>query len=222
MTTRTALRLASVLGVSGVAVYVGTTVLGGVLDPTYSHASHTISELTGAGAPNRDLLAALYITYNLLLVGFGYALHRAMPHEQLLRIGMHLFILSGVAGVLMVTAFPTDLPGAVPTAIGRGHIAIAGVASALIVAATFVLGFAFRRVDALRFLAPGSFIAGAAIVVSGPLTAFAVAANSPFEGVFERITIGLFLLWVWGISMYMLLEVPVHGTFDARTRAIRL
>jgi len=75
---------------------------------------------------------------------------------------------------------------------------------------------------ALRPLARGSFVAGAAIVVTGPLTAFAVAANSPFEGVFERITIGLFLLWVWGISVYLLLYEPVRGPFDPRARSIRL
>ena len=65
-------------------------------------------------------------------------------------------------------------------------------------------------------------MAGGAIVLAGPLSALAVASGSPYAGVFERVTIGLFLLWIWGISGYLLLEESDREAFDPRVRAIRL
>jgi hypothetical protein len=90
------------------------------------------------------------------------------------------------------------------------------------VATTFVMALGFRRVEALRALARGSIAAGVAIVFAGPIGAIAVASASPYAGVAERITIGLFLLWVWGISVYLLFEYGHRASFDPRVRAVRL
>jgi hypothetical protein len=219
---RRALRLAGVCGIAAVGVYVGATALGGLLDPAYSQISRTVSELTAAGAPSRALLAVLYVGYNVLVAAFGYAVHRIAPQEPRLRIGMYLLIAGGVAGIGLVTVLPTDLAGQPITGIGSAHIAVAGVAALLTVATTFVMAPGFRRVAALRALVRGSIAAGVAIVLAGPLSAFAVASGSPYAGVFERITIGLFLLWVWGISVYLLFEYGDGEAFDPRVRALRL
>ncbi len=218
---RRALRLASVCGIAAVGIYVGTTILGGLLDPGYSQTGRTISELT-ASAPDRGLLAVLYVGYNVLVAAFGYAVHRIAPQEPRLRIGMYLLVAGAIAGIGLVTVLPTDLAGGPITAIGSAHIVVAGVAALLTVATTFVMAIGFRRVAALRPLARGSIAAGVAIVVSGPLSAFAVASGNPYAGVFERITIGLFLLWVWGISVYLLFEYGHREAFDPRVRALRL
>jgi hypothetical membrane protein len=219
---RRALRLASVCGIAAVGIYVGTTILGGLLDPGYSQSGRTISELTAAGAPDRAFLAVLYVGYNVLIAAFGYAVHRIAPQERRLRIGMYLLIAGGIAGVGLVTVLPTDAAGQPLTTIGSAHIAVAGAAALLTVATTFVMALGFRRVEALRLLVRGSIAAGIAIVVSGPLSAFAVASGNPYAGVFERITIGLFLLWVWGISVYLLFEYGHREAFDPRVRALRL
>ena len=222
MSERTALRSASACGIVGVAVYVFAVVLGGLLDPAYSQAKQTISELTGAGAPHRELLAPLFILYNVLIAAFGYLLHRAIPRDRLIAGATLLLGLSGIAGILLVTLLPTDLRGATPTMAGTLHIVVAGLASLLTVGVTFVLGVAFGRVGLLRPLSFGTLLAGIAILASGPVTAVAVATNDPVQGVFERITIGLFLLWVWSVSVFLLLDEESAGAFGPRARAVRL
>lgn len=219
---RPALRLASVCGIGAVGLYVGATVLGGLLDPAYSQISRTISELTAAGAPDRALLAILYVGYNVLVAAFGYAIHRVAPQEGWLRVGMYLLVAGSLAGIGLVTVLPTDLAGQPITGIGVAHIVVAGIAALLTVTTTFVMAAGFRRVAALRPLVRGSFAAGVAIVLAGPLTALAVASGSPYAGVFERITIGLFLLWIWGVSTYLLFEYGDREAFDPRVRAVRL
>ena len=219
---RPALRLASVCGIAAVAIYVGATILGGLLDPAYSQISRTVSELTAAGAPDRVVLAVLYVGYNVLVAGFGYAIHRIAPQEPKLRLGMYLLAAGGIAGVGLVTLLPTDRAGQPITSIGSVHIAVAGAAALLTVATTFVMALGFRRVETLRPLVRGSIAAGVAIVLAGPIGAFAVASGSPYAGVFERIAIGLFLLWIWGVSVYLLFEYGDGEAFDPRVRALRL
>ncbi|HEX7482926.1 MAG TPA: hypothetical protein VF350_05630 [Candidatus Bathyarchaeia archaeon] len=48
-------------GILSPIVYVVTVVLGGILDPSYSHIGKTVSELVERGAPNRDLLNVLLV-----------------------------------------------------------------------------------------------------------------------------------------------------------------
>lgn len=219
---RRALRFASGCGIAAVGIYIGATFLGGLLDPAYSQISRTVSELTAAGAPDRALLAALYVGYNVLLAAFGYAIHRIALQEPWLRIGMYLVVASGIAGIGLVTVLPTDRAGQPLTGVGSAHIAVAGVAALLTVATTFVMALGFRRVEALRPLVRGSIAAGLAIVLAGPLAAVAVASGSPYAGIAERVTIGLFLLWVWGTSVYLLFEYGHRGAFDPRVQALRL
>jgi hypothetical protein len=135
---------------------------------------------------------------------------------------MYLLVAGGVAGIGLVTALPSDRAGQPLTGVGSAHIAVAGVAAMLTVATTFVMALGFRRVDALRPLARGSIAAGVAIVFAGPISAVAVASASPYAGIAERITIGLFLLWVWGTAAYLLFEYGHREAFDPRVRALRL
>lgn len=63
-------------GVAAPLLYVAGVVLGGWTTPGYSQIANTISELTMVGSPNRLLLAAIFILYNLLLTVFALSLAR--------------------------------------------------------------------------------------------------------------------------------------------------
>ena len=51
---------AGLLGVAAAVIYVGAVIVGGWLTPGYSHVAHSISELTTAGAPYRDILNLIF------------------------------------------------------------------------------------------------------------------------------------------------------------------
>jgi hypothetical protein len=68
--------VAGMAGLAAVILYMGAVVLGGILDPTYSHVSDSVSELTSPRAPNRAVLGTVFTAYNLALAVMAVALLR--------------------------------------------------------------------------------------------------------------------------------------------------
>lgn len=200
MVSRKSLFLVGVFGISGVALYVGATVLGGLLDPHYSHIRNAISELTGSKAPNKVALAPIYIAYNLALVGFSVAVFRASSRSPLFRVAIALFAVAALSGIGQVTFFRQDSVGAPATAQGSFHLVLAGLSSVLTLAAAVLYGFAFRRDATWKKLSTLCFVAAGAVLVTAPGAAFSI--GSAYMGLFERITIGCFLAWVVLVSIY--------------------
>jgi hypothetical protein len=189
-------------GLLAVGLYVGATILGGLLDSGYSHLRDPISTLTQTGAPHRTLLAVLYVAYNVALGWFAVAMYRSTGSARLLKVAAVLFAVGAVSGIGQVTFFVQDPEGSPVTADGATHIALAGVSSLLTVACTVLYGIALRHDPVWRPISRASFIATALIVVTGPVTALSV--GSSLMGLFERVTIGCFIGWVLVVSVFAL------------------
>ena len=189
---------AGLLGIGAVGLYVGATILGGILDPQYSHVRNAISELTGTAAPDRAVLAPLYIVYNVLLLGFGYALFRVASGGFLMAVAVVLFLIGGLSGIGQVTLFRMDSVGAAETTAGTLHLVLAGVSSLLCLTIAVLYGFAFRGTSTLRGLWRYSFATAALLVLTAPLAVGSIGTD--LVGLFERIAIGVFLAWVVVVS----------------------
>lgn len=209
-------------GIAAVALYIGATVLGGILDPQYSQVHNAVSELTGSEAPNREVLAPLYIVYNVMLFGFAYALFRASSGGRLFKVGVVLFAIGGLSGIGQVTFFRMDTVGTAATTAGTMHLVLAGVSPLLCVATAILYGFAFRREATFRGLSTYSFAAAVLLVLTAP--AAVAGIDTDVMGLFERITIGVFMLWVVVVSAHSLLAArhplrvgltPMGATLDA-------
>jgi hypothetical membrane protein len=192
-----------VLGLVAVGLYVGAVILGGILDPGYSHVRNAISELTGSQAPNPEVLAPIFIGYNVVLAGFAYALMVAAGSERLVRIAFWLFAVGAVSGTGQVSLFRMDSVGADATTAGTIHLVLAGVSSLLTLATAVLYGFAFRRQATYRRLSTYSFVTALLLVLSAP--AAVVSIGTDVMGLFERLTIGVFLAWVVVVSAFSLL-----------------
>jgi hypothetical membrane protein len=220
--SRKILVAAGALGIAAVGLYVGTTVLGGILDPQYSQVGNAISELTGSTAPDSVLLAPLYIGYNLVMLGFGYALFRAAGGGLLFATAALLFGIAALSGIGQVTAFRMDGVGTAETTAGQGHLVLAGVSSLLCLAIAILYGIAFRGVPALRRLSRYSFATAAGLVLTAPLAVGSIGTD--VMGLFERVTIGVFLLWIVVVSAGCLLaargtDAPVKRAGSAPVAA---
>ena len=196
------------LAAAAAAVYVGATVLGGLLDPGCSHVSMHVSELTSSHAPNRALLAALYVGYNLALAGVGLALLRSVVRTRGLTVASGSLVLTAAVGILLVTWFPQDSYGYPATTAGGLHIALAGIAALLSIVAMIAAGRAFRSDERWAPLTRPSIWAALVMVGTGAVGAAATALLSPFMGVLQRLSIGTFLLWLPAVAWYGLWRPP--------------
>ena len=195
------------IGILTVAIYLLTVTLGTILTPGYSNISKDISQLTGSGAVARDVLNPLFLLYNIGVVWFGLTL-LSRSQKLLPRLASIMVAIIGILGAL-IWLFPINLRGTAATPEGTVHIIIVSIVSLLTVAATLMFWISFRKSKAMRQFAIISLAASLLFFVSGPFAGILV--TSPYAGLFERIPIGTFLLWI-ACSSIVLERVPTKAS----------
>lgn len=165
-----------VCGILASLLYAAMNLFVPLLYPGYSYSSQTVSELAALGAPTRTLWVALSIVYVVLVAAFGIA----WP--------------------------PMSLRGSEQTMTDILHIVVALLILIIfileIVLGALAFGRYFRLYSAVTLLLFLGF--GALTVLESPR----LAANlpTPWIGVWERITIGVYLLWVISLARRLLRE----------------
>jgi hypothetical protein len=175
-------------------LYVVTTVAGAFQFPGYDWVSQTISELSAIDAPSRMIVVMLMTVYGVLALTLGTAAHAAARHRAGRLAGGSLALYGFVC--LLAPLAPMHLRAAQPTLTDAMHIVLTIVTAALITLAVAAGAFSFGR----RFR-NYSFATLAVFLLFGALTGIQaqnIAANrpTPFAGLFERICIFSFMVWI--------------------------
>jgi len=198
-------RFFAMCGMVAPVLFVGMTVLGGLLSPGYSHLADTVSELFSPGAPNKLLLDTLHTIFALLLVLFGIGVLqfvRGSAHSTWVGIlGAALFIAAGLVSVATATIYPQDAWGSAPTFPGQMHIILSGVVAILSMLSMLFLGIWFNRAEIFPGFGTYSFVTIAVTLLSAGF--FMATLNSPIMGLTERITILAGFLWVFVLARWM-------------------
>jgi len=188
-----------VCGILSSLLYVAMTILVAMQWEGYSSTSQTISELSAIGAPTRSLWAVPGAVYTVLVTAFGWGVWKSAGRIRALRIAGGLILAYGVLGVLWPFA-PMHLRETLAAGGGTPsdtmHLVLASATVLLMLLAIGAAAAAFGT----RFRAY-SLATLAILAAFGTLTfldAPRIAANlpTPWIGVWERINIGVFLLWV--------------------------
>jgi len=199
-----------VCGILSSLLYVVMNFIAAVQYEGYSSTSQTVSELSAIGAPTRPLWLLLGIPYTLLATAFGCGVWVSAGRNCPLRVVGGLMVAHGVIGLFWP---PMHIRGAEFTLTDTMHIVFAMVTVFLMLLAIGFGAAAFGK----RFLLY-SIATIALLVVFGGLTGMEaprIAANlpTPWVGVWERINIGVFLLWVVSLAI-ALLRTPVEPPKD--------
>ena len=180
-------------GIASSLLYVAMNVFIPMRFEGYHLASQTVSELSAIGAPTRGLWVPLGFIYALLVVAFGWGVWASAAGNRRLRIAGSLLIINGAISLAWP---PMHLRGAAMTATDIMHIVFA-VITVLLMFLTIGFGaFAFGK--GFRSF---SLATVAIFLIFGTLTALdapRLAANlpTPWLGVWERINIGAYMLWI--------------------------
>lgn len=165
----------------------------------YSPAAQTVSELSAIGAPTRTLWNWLCAPYTLLVILFAFGVRQSSEANRRLRIAGGLLIVYGALGLLWPFApmhQREDLAAGGASMSDTFHIALGVVTEIL-----FLLALAFAGSALNKRFRVYSIISFLVLLIFGSLTfrdAPLIALNkpTPFIGVWERINIGIFLVWV--------------------------
>lgn len=186
-------------GVLSSLLYAAMTMLVATRWDGYGHASQTISELSAIDAPTRSLWQVPGAIYTVLVTAFGWGVVRSAGGNRALRATGGLIVAYGALGLLW--PFAPMHRREVLAAGGHSltdtlHLTLAGVTVVLMLLA--IAGGAVALGKRFRVYSIASL---AVLAIFGVLTARdapRIAANlpTPWAGVWERINIGVFLLWV--------------------------
>ena len=161
----------------------------------YSSVSQTVSELSAIGAPTRSIWVPLGAVYTLLFIAFGFGVRMSAQQNRQLQMAGTLIIIYGFISVAWPFA-PMHLRGAAFAFTDAMHIAL-GIITVLLMLVIMVFGaIAFR--NWFRYYTIATIIL---FIIFGALTGMEgprIAQNlpTPWIGVWERINIGLFMVWV--------------------------
>jgi hypothetical protein len=195
-----------VLLISGILsslLYVAMNVFVAMQWEGYSSASQTVSELSAINAPTRPLWVLLCIPYTLLAIAFGWGVWTSARRNRPLRVVGGLMLAFGVLGFVWPFA-PMHLRGAEFSLTDTMHIVL-GIVTVLLMLLAIGFGAAAfgKRFRLYSIATMVIFVAfGALTGLDGPR----IAANlpTPWIGVWERINIGVFLLWVVVLAIVLL------------------
>ncbi len=186
-------------GILSSLLYVAMNIFVPVFYYGYSSVSQTVSELSAVGAPTRALWISLGIIYTLLVTAFGWEVWQSSDENKSLRlVGVLIFIYGLVS---FIWPFAPMHQREVLAAGGKTmsdtlHLLLAAITVIIMTTAMVFGAFAFGK--RFRFYSIATIIV---LLVFGALTALdapKVQANlpTPYAGIWERINIGVFLLWI--------------------------
>lgn len=188
-----------ICGIASSLLYVAMNVFVAMQWEGYSSASQTVSELSAIGAPTRSLWVTLAAFYTVLVTGFGWGVWKSAGENRALRNVGRLAVGYGGLGLVWPLA-PMHLRETLAAGAGTFsdtlHLALGAITVLLMLAAMIIGAGAFGK--RFRLYSVGSL---AVLIVFAALTfmdAPGISQNlpTPWIGVWERINIGVFLLWV--------------------------
>jgi hypothetical protein len=186
-------------GIASSVLYAVMTVVVARHWPGYDPASQTISELSAVGAPTRGMWMIPGFLHMLLVVAFGWGVWRSADSSRAVRSIGGLLLAYGALGLLWpfapMHARETIAAGA-GTITDTLHLVLSGVTVFIMIAMLGIAAAAFEvrfRIYTLATLAV-LFVFG--VLTSLDATQLAAGQPTPRIGVYERINIGSFLLWV--------------------------
>lgn len=202
-----------VCGILASLLYVAMNIITAVLYEGYSAFSQTVSELSAIGAPTRPLWVSLGVVYSLLVIAFGWGVRHSASGSRPLRIAGVLFMAIGVIGFFWPPMHQREVIAA-----GGGtlsdtlHIAFTFITVPLMMLAMGYGAAVFGK--RFRFYSIASLVLMFAFGMLTGLDSSKLEANlpTPWMGVWERINIGLYMLWVVVFAMLLLRRAQAADT----------
>jgi hypothetical protein len=213
-------KLLLICGIVSSLLYVAMNVFVPMQWEGYSSASQTVSELSAIGAPTRTLWVPLGIAYTLLVAVFGWGVWASARQNRSLRVAGGLLVAYGVIGL----AWPPMHLREVLAAGGGTFTDTMHIVFAIVTVLLMLLAMGFGAAAFGNRFRLYSIATMVILFACGALTvpdAANIQANlpTPWVGVWERINIGVFLLWVIVLATTLLSArdtAPLAGRQNAR------
>lgn len=199
-------QIGALSGAISALIYIVHVIMGGILWDGYSHVRQTISELTGNGAPDAEMLRIFTIGYGILAVIFSvivYVLFRKHQVNRIAQFGAILLLVMHTASLVGYGLFPLEQGGEVLTFGNFMHLAITAIVVITTVGALFAIGYGLWLTKNFRAIGLFTLSCAIVIVLAGVATPIVLNNEMPYAGLVERLIIFTLQLWTFVLSLYL-------------------
>jgi len=211
-------------GVLSSLLYIAMNIFVPMQYEGYNSASQTVSELSAIDSPTRTLWVSLAFVYTLLVIAFGLGVWKLFERNRNLRIAGALMVLNVVIGLFWPPMHQREVLAA-----GGGTLTdTLHIVFTMITVPLFLLTIGFGASSFGKQFRIYSIITIVALIVFGVLTGLdspRMEANlpTPLIGVWERISIGAYMLWVAMFAIALLQkeknDVAITATIKENLRS---
>ena len=196
-----------VCGIIAPLLYIVIDIIAAVRLEGYNYAAQAISEMSAFGSPVRSFLFPFMIVYALLVVAFGFGVWKSPAGKRTLHISGLLLITTSIIGQGL-GLFPMHQRGDLATGAGTFsdtmHLVFSGAVALSILFTILFGGLSFGR--GFRIY---SIITIIVLLFFGALTSIeATKLNeglpTPLMGIYERINVFGFMIWMMVLAMVVL------------------
>lgn len=186
-----------ICGVLSSLLYIAMNIFVPMQWEGYSSASQTVSELSAIDAPTRSLWVPLGFVYALLTVAFGLGVWKSAAANRPLRIVGGLLFINGVVSLFWPPMHQREVLAA-----GGGTLTdTMHIIFSIVTVLLFMLSIGFGAAAFGKRFRLYSIATLVILLVFGALTGkeapgIEAIGPTPLIGVWERINIGVYMLWV--------------------------
>ena len=180
-------KIFAVCGMIGPILYAMIWILGGLLQPGYSHISDDVSSLLAVGAPNKLLFDIMHVTDVILMIIFFSGLHWAINKGKGSIIGPALFLVVNVMELFVALFFPLDAGGEVVTQTAQIHVTLVMLMGFLAMFGMLAMWRRLKKVDEWKGYDTYSLITFIFAFIFGLVAAITI--GSEIMGLTERLVV---------------------------------
>lgn len=197
-------------GIIGPIVFLLNDIIGSIITHGFNPIRNAVSELTQAGSENAILLSTLFFIAASMLVVFaiGIVIHYNFALSKLMFLGGIFIMLLGIFSALSGTIFPMDPFDTEATFPGTMHIVLTGLNIVLIILAIPMIGIGLYREKKWKSFRLYSIITVLIMATCGGATSVLMMNDIELLGLFERITIYAYQLWIVILAVLLMKEQP--------------
>ena len=202
-------------GIFSSLLYVAMNIFVPMLYQGYSVATQTVSELSAIDAPTRPLWVWLGLVYTVLVIAFGWGVWASAGGRRTLRTAGALLVAHGIIGLAWPLAPMHQRE--VLTAGGGTFTDTLHIVFSMVTVVIMLLTIAFAAAALDKRFRLYSMATILLLVATGALTGMdaprmEAGQSTPWMGVWERISIGVYMLWVVVLATKLLrTERQVQG-----------
>jgi hypothetical protein len=189
---------------------IGNDVVAAAMFGGYRRWDQAVSELSAKGADPRPLLVGMLPVWSALMVAFGVGIWRSAHGRRALAVTGGIMVAHGIVAIGWLWFPMTSRADMVANGTGSndtGHLVMAGLTAVFVIAELVSASVAFGWWFRLYTLVSIVVIVACGVSTSTQSPNLENGTPTPWMGLYERVSIGCWLLWMTVLAVILLDEL---------------